>query len=61
MKRNKSKKLSSYIKNQYISTKVVQVLYCNLQGSILKYFQIKIIMFLFLLSRFIKQKITILA
>ena len=57
VKRNKSKKLSSYIKNQYISTKVLQVLYCNLQDSILKYCQIKIIMFLFfIVSVYILKK-----
>ena len=41
VKRNKSKNSFICFKNQYISTKVVQVLYCNLQGSILNY-QIKI-------------------
>ena len=49
VKRNKSKKISSYIKNQYILTKVVHVLYFTLPGSILKYCQIKIHFFFYCL------------
>ena len=49
VRRNKSKNKFFCFKNQYISTKVVQVLYCNLQGSILNC-QIKIYFFIYCLA-----------